>query len=262
MLTNTCASHAPAHRNGAMDVAALERLIVALDQDNRDDSRKLVKQLGDSVLFYKVGWVSLLHGGVTLVEDLLRSGKRVFLDLKIFDVPNTVREAITRVANLGVRFATVHGNRENIEAALAGRQAAIDAGARSDLKILAVTVLTSLNENDVRQLYSLPAHISLQEHALNVARRLIESGGDGVIASPWEVERIREEFPDRVLIVAPGIRVAGESSHDHKRSGPPYESIKAGADYIVVGRSIYQNPDPKGQAERYVAEIERGLRSI
>jgi orotidine-5'-phosphate decarboxylase len=232
--------------------AARDRLIVALDQKTRGETDRLVETLGSSVTFYKVGWVSVLTGGLDLIHALRDAGKRVFLDLKIFDVPNTVGEAIDRVAAMGVSFATVHGNRENIEAAVRARGGA-------DLKILAVTVLTSLNENDVRQLYSLPSTVSLAQHAVNVAKRLVELGCDGVITSPNEISLIRGSIPGKTLIVAPGIRLAGETTHDHKRPGTPFESIKAGADYLVVGRSVYQSPDPGGQVEQYVSEIERGL---
>ena len=232
--------------------APRDRLIVALDQKAREDSEQLIASLGDSVTFYKVGWVTLLTAGLDLVQFLLDRQKQVFLDLKIFDVPNTVGGAIDRVASLGVRFATVHGNSENIEAAVRGK-------GDSSLQILAVTILTSLNEHDVRQLYSLPSDVPLAQHAANVAKHMIGLGCDGVITSPQEIEIIRREVPGKTLIVAPGIRLEGETTHDHKRPGTPFESIKAGADYLVVGRSIYRSDDPKGQAERYVEEIERGL---
>lgn len=235
-----------------MSVPARDRLIVALDQPDRKTSWKLVKDLGAAVSFYKVGWVSLLNGGRELVENLGKDGKQVFLDLKIFDVPQTVEGAVRSVADLGVRFTTVHGNRENISAAVRGR-------GQSELKILAVTALTSLSEGDVRQLYGVPDDVTLSEHVVKAGKRLVGYGCDGVIASPWEIAEIRAAFPDKVLIVAPGIRLEGESPDDHKRPGLPYESIKAGADYVVVGRSIYRDPDPRSKVERYVEEINRGL---
>lgn len=231
---------------------ARERLIIALDQTDPNAAFQFVDELGDAVAFYKVGWVSILNGGVSLVEHILAAGKNVFLDLKIFDVPRTVGEAVRRVADLGVKFATVHGNRENIEAALEGRGS-------SGLQLLAVTVLTSLSESDVRQLYSLPEDRSLADHVMAVTKRLVDLGCDGVIASPQEISRIRGVFPDKVLVVTPGIRMADDSTHDHKRPGHPYDSIKAGADYLVVGRSIYTSDDPRARVEQFVAEIERGL---
>lgn len=232
--------------------SARQRLIVALDRESRERNQEMVDLLGDTVVFYKVGWISLLGGGLELVRYLLDRNKDVFLDLKIFDVPNTVAGAIEQVAKLGVRFATVHGVTDNVEAAVKAKGSA-------HLEILAVTVLTSLNERDVRQLYSLPADVTLAQHAVNVARNLVSIGCDGVITSPHEIPLIRDAVPNKTLIVAPGIRLEGESTHDHKRPGTPYESIKNGADYLVVGRSIYRADDPKAQAEQYVAEIERGL---
>jgi len=234
------------------EVTARDRLIVALDQPQQDAAWNFVQQLGDAVSFYKVGWVSLLNGGVGLVESLLEAQKSVFLDLKIFDVPQTVELAIHRVSQLGAKFATVHGNQANISAALTGRGAA-------DLKILAVTVLTSLNEEDVRELYSLPDQVSIETHVVNVARNLVSMGCDGVIASPHEIAAIRKLLPDHPLIVAPGIRMPGEDVHDQKRTGDPYESIRKGADYLVVGRSIYCDDDPAAKVEEYVAKIEKGL---
>jgi orotidine-5'-phosphate decarboxylase len=233
-------------------VSARSRLIVALDLDRREDSERLVATLGDAVTFYKVGWVTLLTCGLEFVRLLLDQNKQVFLDLKIYDVPNTVEEAIRKVAELGVRFATVHGNAENIEAAVRAR-------GKSDLQILAVTVLTSLNEEDVRRLYSLPADVPLAQHATNVAARMVSIGCDGVVASPREITMLRSTLPPRTLIVTPGIRMEGETTDDHKRPGTPYEAIKAGADYLVVGRSIYRHADPRGQAQQYVEAIERGI---
>jgi orotidine-5'-phosphate decarboxylase len=236
-------------------VTPRERLIVALDQGNTEESERLVRDLDEAVSFYKVNWVTLLSpGGTSLLQSLRSKKKDIFLDLKIFDVPNTVREAVAAAANMGVRFATVHGNKPMVQAAVNGRTAA------PGLKLLAVTALTSLTAGDVRALYQIPEQVSLEDHVINVVRHMVGAGVDGVIASPQEVERIRQEFPDQLLIVAPGIRMLGESTHDHKRPGYPYESIKAGADYLVVGRSIYRDPDPKAKAEQYVKEIERGIR--
>ena len=238
-----------------------ERLIVALDQANTEDSERLVHDLGDAVSFYKVNWVTLLSaGGSRLLQTLRDKNKNIFLDLKIFDVPNTVREAVTAAARMGVRFATVHGNKPMVEAAVSGRNAGRNGSSEPGLALLAVTALTSLTAGDVRTLYQVPEQVSLADHVINVVRHMVAAGCDGVIASPQEVARIRQEFPDRILIVAPGIRMPGESTHDHKRPGYPYESIKEGADYLVVGRSIYTDPDPKAKAEQYVKEIERGIR--
>ena len=230
---------------------ARHRLIVALDKDEEGNSR-LVDTLGDSVTFYKVGAVSLFSGGERLLRRLLDAGKSVFLDLKIFDVPNTVGQSVARVAQLGVTFTTVHGNRPTVEAAVKGRGS-------SDLKILAVTALTSLSAGDVREMYDLPHEISLSDHVVNTTRRMVEAGCDGVIASSHEVSAIRAAVPADVLIVTPGIRLADDAPDDQKRIATPYDSIRSGADYLVVGRSIYQHEDPVARVERYVDEIARGF---
>ncbi|HEX5385644.1 MAG TPA: orotidine-5'-phosphate decarboxylase [Gemmatimonadales bacterium] len=233
-------------------VAARDRLIVALDLDTPSENEALVRHLGAAASFYKVGWISLAAGGFALVPALIEQGKQVFLDLKIFDVPNTVRQSIAAVARLGVRFVTVHGNRAIVEAAVSGRGG-------SALEILAVTVLTSLTGDDAREMYGLPDGTTLDDHVVSVTRSLVALGADGVIASAEEVARLRAAVPARTTIVTPGIRLAGEATHDQRRVGAPDDAIAAGADYLVVGRSIYRNADPIAQVERYVDAIERGL---
>ena len=131
--------------------------------------------------------------------------------------------------------------------------------ADSNLQILAVTALTSLSADDVRRLYNVPQSVTLEQHVVNMARHLLRFGCDGVIASPREIAAIRAEFPTKVLIVVPGIRMPGEPTDDHQRPGNPYDSVKAGADYLVVGRSIYNDPDPPGKVEDYVDKITRGI---
>jgi orotidine-5'-phosphate decarboxylase len=234
--------------------SARERLIVALDLRSPDENRELVNRLGPAVSFYKVGWGTILRpGGNELLGDLLHQGNHIFLDVKFFDVPNTVQEAVSAVAALGVRFVTVHGNRDIIEAAVQGR-------GNSGLKVLAVTVLTSLSELDARRMYGMPDNVTLEQHVVGVARSLVDFGCDGVIASPQEVAEIRRAVPQRVVIAAPAIRLPGEPAHDQKRTGTPYESVLAGADYLVVGRSIYEDSDPRRKVEHYVDAIDRGLR--
>lgn len=232
--------------------SASDRLIVALDMSGWDDNKALVRRLGSAVSFYKVGWGPLLSRNNDLLEYLKDEGKHLFLDLKFFDVPNTVRASVGFVAELGARFVTVHGNQSIIEAALRGR-------GDSGLKVLAVTALTSLIEEDVRRLYQLPPQVSLEQHVVTVARKLVELGCDGVIASPQEVAAIRRAVPRDVIITTPGIRDVGEPTHDQQRTGTAYDSIRAGADYLVVGRPIYASDDPAGQVERHVEQIERGL---
>lgn len=231
------------------------RLIVALDMDAQRN-RRLVEDLGDLVSFYKFGSISLLDGGAELLDELLARGKDVFLDLKIFDVPNTVEQTVAKVAQLGVRFATVHGTTEIIESAARGR-------GDSNLEILAVTALTSLTARDVREVYGLPDGLSLDEYVVARAKALSEAGCDGVIASPREVKSIRESVitpgGSKLLIVAPGIRMPDDSQDDQVRIGCPYESIRDGADYLVMGRSIYRADDPVRKAELVIEEIRNGL---
>lgn len=241
-------THSHPHEESARD-----RLIVALDLSSPDENRRLVERLGTAVSFYKLGWGLILRpGGNELLGDMLRQGKQVFLDLKFFDVPNSVGVAVSAATALGVRFITVHGNREIIEAAVRAR-------GDSALKILAVTVLTSLSELETRRMYGVPDDVTLEDHVVEVARNLVESGCDGVIASPWEVAAIRRNVREHVVIATPGIRMSGESRDDQKRTGTPYDSMVAGADYLVVGRSVYQNADPAAQVEKHVEEIQKGL---
>jgi orotidine-5'-phosphate decarboxylase len=228
-------------------------LIVALDLSTPAENKALVARLDRSVSFYKVGWGVLLRpGGPELLDELLAEGKSVFLDLKFFDVPNSVAVAVGAAASRGVRFVTVHGNHEIVGAAAKAR-------GTGPLQILAVTVLTSLSELEARRMYGLPDAVTLEEHVVQVARNLVAAGCDGLIASPWEVAAIRKAVPGRVVIATPGIRLEGEPSDDQRRTGTPYQSIVNGADYIVVGRSVYRDPDPKGKVEQYVAAIQKGL---
>jgi orotidine-5'-phosphate decarboxylase len=240
--------HAPDPRTRE---TARDRLIVALDMSGAGENEALVRRLGPAVSFYKVGWGPLLSG-TSLLPFLLGEGKQLFLDLKFFDVPNTVQTSVGFVAKLGARFVTVHGNQSIIEAALRGR-------GDSGLEVLAVTALTSFIEEDVRRLYHLPPNVTLEQHVVNVARRLVELGCRGVIASPQEVAAIRRAVPRDVIITTPGIRDAGAPAHDQQRTGTAYDSIRAGADYLVVGRPIYTSDDPAATVEGLVEQIERGL---
>jgi orotidine-5'-phosphate decarboxylase len=234
--------------------SARQRLIVALDLNSSAENRQLVERLDRAVSFYKLSWGLLLRpGGWELCRDLLAEGKDIFLDLKFHDVPNSVRVGVSAAAALGARFVTVHGTREVISEAVKGR-------GESPLKILAVTVLTHLTELDVRRMYGLPDRVTLEDHVVEIARNLVDAGCDGVIASPWEIARIRQVFPRRVVIAAPGIRLPGEPVHDQKRTGTPYGSVVAGADYLIVGRSIYEDSDPQSKVEQYVDFIDKGLR--
>lgn len=243
----------PQSQSLPLEEPAEDRLIVALDQ-NTDANRRLITTLGSTVSFYKMGFTSLLaNGGSALLEELLESGKSIFLDIKIHEIPQQVFGTVQTITTMrGVRFTTVHGSHAVIEKA-------IEARGTSPLKILAITALTHLTEVEMRHIYNFPSDVTLEQHVLNMARQLIEYGCDGVITSPWEVEVLRQAFPQGVILVAPGIRMEGDPSHDQRRTGKPFNSIKAGADYLVVGRSISENPDPERRTLEYILEIERGL---
>lgn len=239
------------------DIAARERLIVALDVDSGAEALQLVNQLGSDVGFYKVGLQLFMEGGLLIVKRIVEQGKKVFLDLKIDDTPRTVQEAVRNIAIDGVEFFTLQGNRDTARAAKAGR------GSRSCPKFLQVTYLSSWDSSDLMDHLHIDTatdKVSIDEQVVNRARRILESGCDGVIASGTSVSRLRREFPT-LLIVTPGIRPAGAGSDDHKRSMTPLDAIRAGADYLVVGRPIRSADDPKATAHRIQQEIEQALRS-
>jgi len=194
---------------------------------------------------------------LTIVRRLIEQGKKVFLDLKIDDTPRTVQEAVRNAAAGGVEFFTLQGNRETARAAIAGR------GAGSSPKFLQVTYLSSWDGSDLAEHLHIEAgadKLSIDDQVVSRARRILESGCDGVIASGTSVSRLRREFP-QLLIVTPGIRPSGSSSDDHKRSMTPYDAITAGADYLVVGRPIRSSSDPAATAHKVQEEIEQALRS-
>jgi len=226
-------------------IPARDRLIVALDVPGPDEARRLVGTLGDAVGFYKIGLELFMAGGYWELADwLLDRGKKVFADLKFFDVPETVRAAVRNVAGRGVHFTTVHGN----DAIM--RAAAQDKG---DVKVLAVTVLTSLDRGD---LDDLGFSCDVAALVLSRARRALEIGLDGVISSGLEAPRLREHLGSRFLVVTPGIRpVFNKPADDQKRTVDVEEAFRGGADYIVVGRPIRAAVDPRAAAEQVQARI-------
>lgn len=225
-----------------------DRLIVALDVANVLQGLDLAQKLGPSVSFYKIGLGLLTGGGLALAQELKgEAGKRIFLDLKLFDIGATIQAAVRGIASLGLDFLTVHGDPQVVRAAVDGRG---DKG----LKILAVTVLTSLDRADLDANLIRPG--DLTEIALERAARAFEAGADGVIASPQEAALIRA-LPGAKgkLIVTPGVRPPGAAMGDQKRVMTPAEALAAGADHIVVGRPIWQAPDPRGAAEALLASL-------
>lgn len=222
-----------------------ERLIMALDVPGIDEAKALVHTLGDSVKFYKVGLELFMAGDYfSLIHWLNVSGKHVFADLKFFDVPETVARAVRVLSRHGVDFATVHGNDAIMRAA---------AEAKGDLKILAVTVLTSLDRGD---LDDLGFECDVERLVLSRARRALAAGCDGVISSGLEVSLLRREVDEKLLVVSPGIRpVENRPADDQKRVVTVEQAFRNGADYIVVGRPIRDAADPKAAAERVQAQI-------
>lgn len=229
--------------------APRDRLIVALDLPGAAAALRLVDALGEAAVFYKIGLELFAAGGaVELVHRLKGSGKRVFVDLKLFDVPATVARAVERLAALGVDFLTVHGNQAMMEAA---------ARAKGASRVLAVTTLTSLDAGD---LHDLGFACDVAALVASRARRALEAGLDGVVASGREAAALRGLLGARLLIVTPGIRpVANREEDDQKRVTTPAEAMRAGADYLVVGRPIRDARDPRAAAEAIVAEMAGAL---
>ena len=221
-----------------------DRLIVALDMGSVAEARALVDVVGDSAGFYKIGYRLTYAGGLSFAEELIGQGKKIFLDLKLHDIGNTVREGVESIARLGVTFLTVHAYPQTMRAAVAGRA--------GSLKLLAVTVLTSYDDADVRE-----AGYAQSVDALVAARaaQARDIGLDGIVCAASEAARVRAIVgPDR-LIVTPGIRPAGGESGDQKRIVTPAAAIRAGADHLVVGRPITGAADPRRAAEAIVEEI-------
>ena len=230
---------------------AREKLIVALDLDNVRDAEAMVARLGDAVGFYKIGYQLAFAGGLPLARALSGAGKRVFLDMKLHDIGSTVARGVANVARLGVQFLTVHAYPQTM-------RAAVEAKAGSDLKILAVTVLTSYDDGDLAE-----AGYALGVDAL-AARRAAQAqsiGVDGLVCAPSEAAALRAVVGAHMLLVTPGIRPQGSGLDDQKRALTPSRAIAAGADYLVVGRPILQASDPKAAVETIVAEIAAALNS-
>lgn len=220
-----------------------ERLIFALDVSSVDEAKKLVEKLDDSVNFYKLGLELFMADGYhEMLRWLDKRGKKSLVDLKFFDIPNTVKSAIRQLSGHGPTFATVHGNEEMLRAAC---------GARNGIKILAVTVLTSLDNADLRD-FGFPEEVNVTKLVLSRARRALSVGCDGVISSGQEAEDLRDSLGDNFLIVVPGIRPVENieiEEDDQKRTVNVEEAFLKGADYIVVGRPIRLATDPRKAAQ-------------
>jgi orotidine-5'-phosphate decarboxylase len=226
-------------------IPARERLIFALDVPTVEEGKQWVDRLGDSVQFYKLGLQFFMAGGYyEFIQFLNERGKKVFADLKFFDVPETVRLAVRQLNHRRVTFVTVHGNDAMLQAA---------AEEKNDMKILAVTVLTSLDQGDLNDL---GFQCNIEELVLSRARRALKVGCDGVISSGIEATRLRADLGPKLLIVSPGIRpVVNKLVDDQKRTVDVEDAFQNGADYIVVGRPIRKAADPQAQAEQMQERI-------
>jgi orotidine-5'-phosphate decarboxylase len=226
---------------------ARERLIVALDLPSVQSAESMVARLGASVSFYKIGYQLAFAGGLPFAAGLIAAGKKVFLDLKLHDIGNSVGMGVESVAQLGATFLTVHAYPQTIKAAVAAK-------GNSGLKILTVTVLTSYDDADLFE-----AGYKLGVSAL-VSQRATQSraaGADGLVCSAEEAANLRKIVGPAMALVTPGIRPAGSSRDDQKRIMTPAKAIAAGANYLVVGRPIVEAADPKAAADAIVAEIEQ-----
>ena len=225
-----------------------DRLIVAMDVANALQGLQLAAQIGNAVSFYKIGLGMLTGGGMALANELKQEhGKRIFLDMKLFDIGQTVENAARGIAQYDLDFLTVHGDPHVVRAAKEGASG-------KDLKILAVTILTSLDRADLDAGLIVPGDIA--ELVVERAARAFEAGADGIICSPNEAAAIRAlPQAEGRLIVTPGVRPAGSASDDQKRIATPASAIAAGADHVVVGRPIWRAKDPRAAAQAVVAEL-------
>jgi orotidine-5'-phosphate decarboxylase len=221
-----------------------ERLIVALDVPSVEAAQAVVTRLGDAVSFYKIGYHLAFAGGLSYAQELVQSGKRIFLDLKLHDIGNTVAAGVKTLARLRASFLTVHAYPQTMQAAVEARE--------HGLSILAVTVLTSFSDAD---LAAAGYGATVGEIVARRATQARDIGVDGLVCSPEEAANVRRIVGASLTLVTPGIRPAGASAGDQKRIATPSAAIAAGADYLVVGRPILAAEDPKGAAEAIVAEI-------
>jgi orotidine-5'-phosphate decarboxylase len=231
-------------------ISPRDRLIVALDVARAEEAKSLIEALGDSVGVYKLGLELVYSGGFALAQELGHHMRPVFIDAKLLDIEATVERATAAIAAMGASFLTVHAlDRKTLDAAVRGR-------GNSPLKLLGVTVLTNLASSDLIEQGIDLAPLALVEQRAILAK---EAGFDGVVASGLEAARLRERLGPDFLVVTPGIRPKGTAPQDQARAVTPEEAIKAGADYLVVGRPITQAADPRAAAEAIVAEIARAL---
>jgi orotidine-5'-phosphate decarboxylase len=230
-------------------IAPKDRLIVALDLADVAAAEAMVARLGDSVTFYKIGYQLGYAGGLPLVQKLADAGKKVFVDLKLHDIGNTVTRGVESVVGLGATFLTVHAFPQTMKAA-------VEARAGSNLKILGVTVLTSYDDGD---LHAAGYRLGVADLVEARAQQAQVLGLDGLVCSPEEATALRKIVGHQMLLVTPGIRPTGTATGDQKRIMTPGRAIAAGADYLVVGRPVMEAADPKAAADAIQAEIVQAL---
>ena len=223
-----------------------DKIIVALDVATKAEALALVEQLRDKISFFKIGLQLYTAQGPEIVRVVLATGVKIFLDLKLHDIPNTVARAVESASSLGVQMLTIHlsGGAEMIQAATARK---------GKMSILGVTVLTSANDQTLRET---GISDTLDKQVVRLAKLGIESGIDGIVASPHEIKSLRAEFGDKIKIVVPGIRPSWSEPDDQKRFMTPREAIEAGADYLVIGRPITAHKNPREAVERILQEFQ------
>jgi orotidine-5'-phosphate decarboxylase len=227
-----------------------ERIIFALDVSSHEEAMKLVEKLDGEIKFFKVGLQLFLAGWFKTIDAIIERGNKVMVDLKFFDIPETVKLAVDQLKNRGVTFATVHGNDPILKAAIQDK---------NGLKILAVTVLTSFGENDMRDMGMTG---SIEDLVLLRSRKALKIGCDGVVSSALEASPLRNELGNNFLIVTPGIRPGAnieDSDDDQKRIATAKEAILNGADYVVIGRPIRNSNDPVALIKKIQTEIKEGM---
>jgi len=220
-------------------------IIIALDVESGDQARDLIRKLGGSVSFYKVGMELYASAGMELVRELVEQGQQIFLDMKFYDIGETVKRAVAQVARSGVRFLTVHGSGAVMRAAVEGRGDA-------PLQLLAVTVLTSFDRSDLADL-GYPCEVS--DLVKLRVRKAMEAGMDGIVCPPLEVAAVRAITGPQAVLVTPGVRSAGASAGDQKRVATPEEAIRNGASYLVIGRQVTRATDPAGEVARILNDL-------
>src|SRR5438445_1010837 len=226
------------------NIAPKDRLIVPLDLPGVAEAEAMIARLGDSVTFYKIGYQLAYAGGLPLVSKLADKGKKVFIDLKLHDIGNTVARGVASIARSGATFLTVHGYPQTMKAAVEAREG-------TNLKILAVTVLTSYDDAD---LHAAGYRFGVADLAEARAQQAQVLGVDGLVCSPEEAAALRKLVGHQMNLVTPGIRPAGAAAGDQKRIMTPMRAIAAGADYLVVGRPVLEALEPKAAAEAIVVE--------